>query len=210
MIHHSVLKHFWPTICLLTVVIFCGTVLSCSVQKSLKSQKILTQQEKLEKEQSAFALSIALPARQVAEQNDLYASVMIAQAMLESASGKSSLSQAPYYNYFGIKGHYNGHSVKKWTWEDDGKGNPYEIQADFRSYGSMVAAFQDYADFLDFPNYKGVHRRYTKTYQDATRALTGTYATDTQYGAKLDYLIKKYGLTIYDRPLLNKQKSSSS
>ena len=33
-----------------------------------------------------------------------YASVMIAQAILESDSGQSTLSQKPSYNFFGIKG----------------------------------------------------------------------------------------------------------
>lgn len=35
--------------------------------------------------------------------NMIYASVMIAQAILESASGQSQLAQAPNYNLFGIK-----------------------------------------------------------------------------------------------------------
>ncbi|WP_369598788.1 glucosaminidase domain-containing protein, partial [Enterococcus sp. S86.2] len=37
-------------------------------------------------------------ASQIAQENDLYASVMIAQAVLESGNGSSVLAQAPYYN----------------------------------------------------------------------------------------------------------------
>ncbi len=44
-------------------------------------------------------------------ENDLYASVMIAQAILESGGGQSRLSQAPYFNLFGIKGTYQGQGV---------------------------------------------------------------------------------------------------
>ncbi len=36
---------------------------------------------------------------------------MIAQAVVESGWGSSALSQAPYYNLFGIKGSYQGQTV---------------------------------------------------------------------------------------------------
>ena len=47
----------------------------------------------------------------VANSNDMYASVMIAQALLESSYGSSGLASAPNYNLFGVKGSYNGQSV---------------------------------------------------------------------------------------------------
>ena len=136
--------------------------------------------------------------RYLAARNDLYASVMIAQAILESDSGQSTLSQKPSYNFFGIKGDYNGQSVTLPTWEDDGKGNPYYIDAAFRSYGSVENSLQDYVDFLEGSYYVGVHRSKTKNYKDATAALTGVYATDTTYGDKLNSIIEQYQLTIYD------------
>ena len=101
---------------------------------------------------------------------------MIAQAILESDSGQSTLSQKPSYNFFGIKGDYNGQSVTLPTWEDDGKGNPYYIDAAFRSYGSVENSLQDYVDFLEEATVR-VHRSNTKNYNGA--ALTRVYATDT-------------------------------
>lgn len=145
-----------------------------------------------------FIESIGESARQIAAQNDLYASVMIAQAILESNSGQSALSQAPNYNFFGIKGDYNGQSVTMKTWEDDGSGNVYTIDAQFRSYGSQAESLEDYAQFLKKDIYVGVHKSNTTSYKDATAALTGTYATDTSYGTKLNRLIEQYGLTVYD------------
>ena len=59
----------------------------------------------------AFIAEIGETSRYLAARNDLYASVMIAQAILESDSGQSQLSQKPLYNFFGIKGEYNGQSV---------------------------------------------------------------------------------------------------
>lgn len=145
-----------------------------------------------------FIGDIGGAARQIAHKNDLYASVMIAQAILESSSGQSTLSKAPSHNLFGIKGDYNGNSVTMKTWEDDGSGNSYTIDAQFRSYANQAESLQDYADFLQKGIYQGVHKSNTITYQDATAALTGTYATDTSYGDKLNSLIKDYDLTIYD------------
>ena len=58
--------------------------------------------------QQQFINQIAPHAQSVANANDLYASVMMAQAILESAWGQSTLAQAPNYNLFGIKGSYNG------------------------------------------------------------------------------------------------------
>lgn len=42
-------------------------------------------------------------ASQIAAANDLYASVMIAQALLESGNGGSTLSQAPIIIYLGLR-----------------------------------------------------------------------------------------------------------
>lgn len=42
---------------------------------------------------------------------------MMAQAIVESGWGASTLSKAPNYNLFGIKGSYNGQSVYMDTWE---------------------------------------------------------------------------------------------
>ena len=92
----------------------------------------------------------------------------------------------------------NSLTIECEMWEDDGKGNPYYIDAAFRSYGSVENSLQDYVDFLEGSYYVGVHRSNTKNYKDATAALTGVYATDTTYGDKLNSIIEQYQLTIYD------------
>ncbi|MBE9897206.1 peptidoglycan DD-metalloendopeptidase family protein, partial [Enterococcus casseliflavus] len=138
-------------------------------------------------------------------EEDLYGSVMIAQAILESASGQSKLSQAPYRNLFGIKGTYEGKGVTFKTQEDNGSGNLYTIDATFRQYEDYEATFKDYAKLLkeglahDQDFYKGAWKSETDSYEDATEFLTGRYATDTQYGEKLNALIEAYALTSYDK-----------
>lgn len=148
-----------------------------------------------------FIQEIGPKAQLIARQNDLYASVMIAQAILESDSGRSRLSQSPYFNFFGIKGDFHGQSVSFETWEDDGQGNPYTIVADFRSYGSVTNGLSDYASILRQNLYRLTHRSQSRSYRDATAALTGTYATDTTYGQKLNDLIQRYHLTRYDKTI---------
>jgi len=160
-----------------------------------------------EKDESVehFIRKIGESARKIGQEKDLYASVMIAQAILESASGQSQLAQAPNYNLFGIKGTHNGKSVSMATQEDLGSGTLYATQAGFRVYENYEDCFNDYATLLkeglsDDPNYyAGVWKSNAVTYQEATEFLTGRYATDIQYDQKLKGLITTYDLTTYDK-----------
>ena len=144
-----------------------------------------------------FVDSIGGFAAEVASKNDLYASVMIAQACLETGFGSSTLSQDPYYNFFGIKGEYKGASVSMSTQEDSGSGM-YTIEDSFRQYPSPKESFEDYAELMHKDMYKGVLKSNTQSYQDATKFLTGRYATDHQYAEKLNAIIEAYDLTKYD------------
>ena len=165
---------------------------------------------------NAFLDSIIPDAYKLANDNDLYASVMIAQAILESNWGASGLSSAPYYNIFGIKGTYNGQGVTFYTLEDDGSGNYYQIRDSFRDYPSYRESLIDYANKMrngvswDANFYAGTWKSNTRSYKDATAALTGTYATDTRYGGKLNNLISTHGLTKYDTAAGSAVGSSAS
>ena len=151
-----------------------------------------------------FLRNIIPAAQNVARGKDIYASVMIAQAALESGWGTSALSKAPNHNLFGVKGSYNGQSVNMQTLEDSGGQNYYSIQANFRKYPSYQESLEDYADKIvngisGAPLfYSGAWKSKTNSYQDATAYLTGRYATDTAYGAKLNRIIEQFGLTKYD------------
>lgn len=159
----------------------------------------------------AFIGTIGETAREVASEHGLYASVMIAQASLESHFGTSGLGSAPNYNLYGIKGKYEGQSVKMKTQEDDGKGNMRTIKAHFRKYPDYQSSLEDYANLLakgtswDKNMYSGTFKGNAATYQDATAALTGSYATDSSYEHKLNALIEQYDLTAYDDEYAAKQ-----
>ncbi|MBO0423378.1 glucosaminidase domain-containing protein [Enterococcus plantarum] len=151
-----------------------------------------------------FVARIGESAREVGLEKDLFGSVMIAQAILESGSGGSELSQEPYNNLFGIKGDYEGQFVTFGTQEDDGSGNLYQVQAAFRKYPTAKESLEDYSklltDGIDGSPlfYQGTWKSHSESYKNATEALTGTYATDIQYGEKLNELIQTYNLTQYD------------
>ena len=159
-----------------------------------KSHRIEMQSDSSE----AFISSIADTAQSLGQTYGIYASVMIAQAMLESNNGKSDLSQAPYYNLFGIKGEYYGESVVFETQEDDGEGNLTTIYDNFRAYPSYYHSMEDYAQLLSSELYYDAWKENTMTYEDATEVLAGLYASDTQYARKLNQLIEDYHLTQYD------------
>lgn len=154
--------------------------------------------------QQAFIDSIGYSAASVASANDLYASVMIAQALLESSYGSSSLASAPNYNLFGVKGSYNGQTVYMPTSEYL-NGEWVTLTEPFRSYPSYAESFQDHANVIrttfgssgDY-HYSGVCKSNTTNYTEATAALTGRYATDPNYNNKLNWLIATYNLTAYD------------
>ena len=116
---------------------------------------------------------------------------------------------------FGIKGTHNGKGVSFATQEDLGDGTLYTTQATFRQYENYEDSLNDYAQLLkegltgNSHFYDGVWKTNAKTYQEATKFLTGRYATDTSYDKKLNGLIETYDLTKYDKevsgPQLNKK-----
>lgn len=158
-----------------------------------------------------FIQKIGEDARKIGKDNDLYASVMIAQAILESASGQSELASEPNFNLFGIKGEFEGQSVSFLTSEDNGSGELYSVQANFRKYPSYKESLEDYADLMtkglewDSNFYHGVSKKEASSYQEVTQFLTGKYATDISYHNKLNVLIESYGLTFYDKELVTSE-----
>lgn len=120
-------------------------------------------------------------------------SVTLAQAILESDWGRS----APANNLFGLKGEGPAGSVVRRVVEYR-HGRRSHKQAAFRAYTDPGEAVRDHGRIL------GENRRYAKARAVSedlsayTRALTGTYATDPRYGAKLLRLIEARGLDRYD------------
>jgi len=154
------------------------------------------------KRQAEFFNSIAKDSVDISRDADLYPSVLMAQAGLESGFGRSGLSKH-HHNLFGIKGSFNGASATLKTWEDV-NGSAITIHAGFRSYPSTKESILDYAQLLksglsyNASFYSGAWRSQTDSHTDVTAFLQGRYATDTQYTDKLNRLIDDFDLTRFD------------
>ncbi len=163
-----------------------------------------------------FINIIAQQAKSVADANDLYVSVMIAQAIIESGWGSSTLSKAPNYNLFGIKGSYNGQTVYMSTLEYL-NGQWVTKNEPFKKYPSFAESFADNAATLrnvSFQSgvyyYSGAWKSNTKSYRDATAWLTGRYATDPNYASKLNSTIEMYRLTRFDSPATGNNQNQTN
>ncbi|WBX71772.1 glucosaminidase domain-containing protein [Tenacibaculum retecalamus] len=121
------------------------------------------------------------------------ASITLAQGVLESGSGRSALAVRSN-NHFGIKCH-KGWQGKSVTHDDDEKGEC------FRKYKYPETSYEDHSQFLlTRSRYASLFKLGHTNYKGWAYGLRKAgYATDKKYPQKLISIIKKYGLTKYDR-----------
>ncbi|MBU5317605.1 LysM peptidoglycan-binding domain-containing protein [Clostridium bornimense] len=127
----------------------------------------------------------------------ILASVTIAQAILESGWGSSTLS-VKAKNLFGIKafddwaGAYTTMDTTEYY-----NGMRQTVSARFRAYNSFNDSIKDHTKLLLTERYKAV--REATNYKDACYALKNCgYATDPNYPQLLITLIEQNNLTRYD------------
>ena len=127
----------------------------------------------------------------------ILASVTIAQAILESGWGSSTLS-VKAKNLFGIKafddwtGAYTTMDTTEYY-----NGMRQTVSARFRAYDSFNDSIEDHTKLLLTERYKSV--REANNYKDACYALKNCgYATDPNYPQLLITLIEQNNLTQYD------------
>ncbi|MFT8633360.1 MAG: glucosaminidase domain-containing protein, partial [Liquorilactobacillus ghanensis] len=148
---------------------------------------------------ASFLNSIADAARQVAKRYNLYPSLMVAQAALESAWGDSTLARNAH-NLFGVK--YNGQGSYVTMPTVEYYNNSYHtVSAKFQSYQNYYASLERYAQLISTNFYNSTRSRaanVTIAAQNLYRGKYGSYATDPSYAAKLISIINSNGLTSYD------------
>lgn len=150
-------------------------------------------------DQKIFIKEIAKYVQKYAPQYEIkVCSPIIAQAILESGWGKSSLA-AKYHNYFGLKAGtlWKGKTVNMRTGEEYTPGVHTTISAYFRVYDSMEEGIKGYFEFIQlarYSNLKGI--RDPKKYLETIKA--DGYATSSKYVENTYWLILAYGLTDYD------------
>lgn len=142
-----------------------------------------------------FVRALLPAAKKVAERAGIPVRAMIAQAALETGWGQHVIRKpdgTSSFNLFGIKAHHSwdGEAVKVPTLEyRDGVAR--REHAEFRAYGSLEHALQDYADFLHR------NRRYEALFEQgvdeqhyAEGLQEAGYATDPKYADKIKRIMQ--------------------
>jgi LysM repeat protein len=125
------------------------------------------------------------------EKYGIPASIKLAQALLESGNGNSTLARDAN-NHFGIKcgGTWTGKSITK---SDD---NPNDC---FRVYDNPEQSFKDHSQFLLRKRYEKLFSLDKNDYRGWARGLKDAgYATNPRYPELLIDLIERYELYKYD------------
>ena len=125
-------------------------------------------------------------------------STVIAQAIIESNSGKSILGYK-YHNYFGMKcgSRWKGKSVNLKTKEEYTVGTLTTIKDNFRVYDSIEEGVKGYYDFISTKRYSNLKE--SKTYVEYAENLKADgYATSSKYVNTLCTTVDAYNLTKYD------------
>jgi hypothetical protein len=148
-------------------------------------------------QQMAFLNTAAQAARQGQALTGVPASVTVAQAILESDWGRSTLAQNAN-NYFGMKVMGTlGNDGLVWmpTSEYDDSGQLYQTTSAFRAYKSLADSTADHDRLL------GSAARYSSAMQSAgdpkqfaTLIAEAGYSTDPSYADKLVALMDRYNL----------------
>ncbi|MEK1332369.1 LysM peptidoglycan-binding domain-containing protein [Limosilactobacillus fermentum] len=146
--------------------------------------------------QQAFIESVAEGAIEGWNEYGVLPSITVAQAILESGWGSSTLSTQAH-NLFGIKGSYNGNYVTMSTREVI-NGQSVYVNAAFRAYANNSESVEDHGNFL-YSNSRYSHLLGDTSYTDVAQKLSQDgYATDPYYSSSLISLVKTYDLTQLD------------
>ncbi len=120
------------------------------------------------------------------------ASIVLAQAMLESGNGNSVLAREAN-NHFGVK------CTRDWngkTYHKNGDGN----NDCFRKYSNTAESFSDHSKFLQKSRYASLFDLGSTDYRAWAKGLKKTgYATNPNYPELLINLVEKYHLQQYDQ-----------
>lgn len=120
------------------------------------------------------------------------ASITLAQGLLESGAGQSSLASV-HHNHFGIKCH------KSWMGKRTYRDDDYKNEC-FRSYLSAIDSYNDHSNFLKQPRYQFLYQLSSSDYRGWAKGLQKAgYATDKGYANKLIALIELYELYELDK-----------
>ena len=130
------------------------------------------------------------------KEKNILPSLTLAQAILESAWGTSSIGN----NIYGIKAYsdWEGEKSYVWTSEQNKDGSYEKIKCWFKNYDSFSDSVKDYGMLLSNSRYDAV--RNAKNYRDAVAAVRmAGYATSLDYVDNVINLIETHHLYMWDK-----------
>ncbi len=175
----------------------CGTMNDITVVGTdVKKQSVLPEAIPQAKGTDAYSVYInkySDVAREEMKEYGIPASITLAQGLLESGAGSSTLA-SKCNNHFGIKCHSD------WTggtmYKDDDRRNEC-----FRCYKNAAESFRDHSLFLkNGRRYAFLFDMESDDYEGWAKGLKSAgYATSPTYATKLIEIIERYDLSRYDR-----------
>jgi LysM repeat protein len=188
-------------------ILFISTILllSCKTRQYSKNNKKI--EKEANKENPNFTTYTTLTyieafksvAIQEMNANGIPASITLAQGILESGSGNSSLARYAN-NHFGIKctAEWKGKAYYK----DDDQNNDC-----FRVYKDARESYRDHSEFLKRKRYSFLFELDKNDYKNWAIGLkTAGYATNPKYAEMVIGVIEKYKLNLYDQPESEREK----
>jgi len=159
------------------------------------------QGSRLSRSQATFLQALLPAVERIQQHYALPASVVLAQAILESNWGRSRLARKAK-NLFGIKTvsrHVDAVTLPT-TEFSPGNARPRIVPARFAVYANYEDCLGDYARLLAFaPRYAPARAVADDPFAFAEQLEACGYATDPGYAEKLARLIRRYRLTRFDR-----------
>lgn len=188
---------------LVIIALFLGVYLAHHYYRIWNQQRIEQQMKRQDQQaKQTFIKQVAPEAQAMQNSYHVYASITIAQAILESQWGTSQLA-SQYHNLFGIKG-TDPNNSKVLTTKEYLNGRWVVTKARFKVYDNWSDSIKDHTQLMlsgtdtNKENYQPVVQ--ARSYQQAARALQKAgYATDPNYAQKLISVIQTYKLYNYDK-----------
>lgn len=162
---------------------------------------------------SRFIQILGPIARENYKRTGVLASVTMAQAILESGWGQSSLAKQGN-NLFGMKAGLSGNNWAGSAWDgvnvykkktsEYGSRGRYRTKASFRKYSCVEDSIEDHSSYL-LNAKNGRKKRYagltkTKSYKKQLKIIRkGGYCTSSSYVNQLTRVIRTYKLTRFDK-----------
>ncbi len=144
------------------------------------------------------------------DRSHIPASIILAQAILESGFGNSKLCLRSN-NHFGIKWKNASDGEFVYSMDDDYDKKGKHIASKFVKYSSASESFQRHSQFIKTKsNYRELFKYDRTDFVSWAYGLRACgYSTDSDYGVQLIKLIRKYNLHKYDTPQSTQVLASS-